>query len=108
MARVCAPPRGRDLMSKPRSSRERYRAFVQDYHQKRLDDANEPRSDTTEPTAPERRSKRREYRRHSVRGRGPPRPGFVFVFSPALMAAGLRAREPLFTRFIVDHILLDT
>jgi ATP-binding cassette, subfamily B, bacterial len=92
-------------MSRPRSSRQRYRVFVQDYRQRRLDD-------TIDVASPEpqraRRGKRREYLREYLRWLGPHRYAVGAVFVLALVGAGLQMVEPLFMRFIIDRVLLNT
>ena len=92
-------------MNKSRSSRERYRAFLDDYRRKRLDDARESEEDASaEEAAKKRRSKRKEYMRDYLRWLRPHRMGIAVVFLFALVAAGLTMIEPLFMRFIVDRV----
>ena len=96
-------------MSQKRSSRERYRAFVRDYKRKRLDDGGEPGEEASAAeNAKLRRGKRREYLRDYLRWLRPHRFGIVAVFVFAVIAAGLGMLEPLFMRFIMDRILLNT
>ncbi|HWX20064.1 MAG TPA: ABC transporter ATP-binding protein [Candidatus Binatia bacterium] len=111
-----APP------ERPRSSRRRYRAFVQDYQQRRLDDpadgGEQPaRSDdsadakegrTPEDSRPKARGKRREYLREYVRWLRPHRYAVSALLIIALAGAGLQMVEPLFMRFMVDGVLLNT
>src|SRR5437660_1398781 len=59
-AAVPGAARTREAMSQARSSRQRYRGFVQDYKQRRLDDAAEP-GDSPRPARGERRASVREY-----------------------------------------------
>jgi ATP-binding cassette subfamily B protein len=96
-------------MTQSRSSRERYRKFLQDYKQHRLDDSTERDEDGA---ASERRalgpSKRREYLREYARWLWPYRYAVGVVFAIALVAAGLEMIEPLFMRFIIDRVLLNT
>jgi ATP-binding cassette subfamily B protein/subfamily B ATP-binding cassette protein MsbA len=105
------------------SSRQRYRIFVDDYKEKRLDAKTEALSDrkllTAEPqtTAPGdaagkapktvRSAKRKEYLREYVRWLWPHRfqVGAVFLF--AAFVAGLQMIEPLFMRYIIDKVLLN-
>ena len=95
-------------MSQPRSSRERYRAFVKEYHAKRLDDAPEHEGDASAAEASKRRrGKRREYLRDYLRWLRPHRYRIVAVFVLALITAGLTMIEPLFMRFIIDRVLLN-
>ncbi len=106
---------------RPRTSRERYRAFVQDYKHKRLDQVleDEKNQKPAAPTMPaddaeqapesqiERRGKRRQYLREYLRWLWPHRFGVGFVFMLALVIAGLEMIEPLFMRFIIDGVLLN-
>ena len=96
-------------MLRPRSSRQRYLSFVQDYRKRRLDDAAEEGS---EPAARESRSKprgkRREYLREYLRWLWPHRYAVGAFFVLALLSACLQMVEPLFMRYIVDHALLNT
>src|SRR5437879_5395478 len=103
-------------MKHSRSSRQRYRDFVHDYKQRRLDEALEAGNDDKKPVEPPnahvevpaaepeppQRGKRREYLREYLRWLWPHRyaVGAVFVF--ALLVAGLEMIEPLFMRFIID------
>ena len=96
-------------MSHPHSSRERYRRFLKDYQERRLDDALEagPDAAASEPR-PLRGEKRREYLRDYLRWLWPHRYATAAVFAFALLAAGLQMIEPLFMRFIIDRVLLNT
>src|SRR5262245_8541075 len=101
-------------LERPRSSRQRYRGFVQDYKHRRLDDRTEnghdkkPPDDSAKPdedsSAPEtrnkRRGQRREYLRAYLRWLWPHRYAVGAVFLLALLVAGLEMIEPLFMRFI--------
>src|SRR5215211_5724499 len=105
----------------PRSSRQRYRGFVDDYKARRLDDATEARdaqrrlddsakaADVATATGLGglRSGKRREYLREYLRWLRPHRYAVGWVFVLALVAAGLEMLMPLFTRFIIDRILLN-
>jgi ATP-binding cassette subfamily B protein len=105
-----------------RSSRHRYRRFVQDYKHQRLDDSeeadeNQKRRDDSakagEDTAAseskrELRSKRRKHVREYLRWLRPHRYAIGALFVLALLAAGLELLEPLFMRFIIDKVLLNT
>ena len=104
----------------PRSSRQRYRRFLQDYKLRRLDDPDQPKepperrddNDTdavSEPPAGRLFSspKRRQYLRDYGRWIWPHRAGIVAVFLLALVTAGLEMVEPLFMRHIIDRILLN-
>ena len=96
-------------MSQPRSSRQRYREFVQDYKQGRLDDSaagESPAESSGASSAPRRPGKRREYLREYVRWLRPHRYALGAVFLIALVVAGLQMIEPLFMRFIIDRVIL--
>jgi ATP-binding cassette subfamily B protein/subfamily B ATP-binding cassette protein MsbA len=98
-----------------RSSRRRYRRFVEDYRHGRLDDrpgdAAEPgASPGAPPTAPGPRWRaigRSAHLGAYVRWLAPHRYGVGLVFVLALAGAGLTMIEPLFMRFIIDRVLLD-
>ncbi len=112
-------------MSPSRSSRHRYREFVEDYRHRRLDDkadaetANTPGAVAPEPPPasakakswrerlPWRRGNRREYLREYVRWLRPHRYAILAVFIFSLIGAGLEMVSPLFMRFIVDKVLLN-
>jgi ATP-binding cassette subfamily B protein/subfamily B ATP-binding cassette protein MsbA len=105
-----------------RSSRQRYRGFRQDYRERRLDepvesggqlpqagDAAGAPEDASVPKLPRLfRGKRREYLRDYVRWLRPHRFAVGGLFLLALVTAGLQMIEPLFMRFIIDRVLLDT
>jgi ATP-binding cassette subfamily B protein/subfamily B ATP-binding cassette protein MsbA len=100
----------------PRSSRQRYRRFVQDYLHGRLDDSLEQKekNQTGEQERVEKIGsdgepksvKRRQYLREYSRWLWPYRYAVGAVFLFALMAGGLEMIQPLFMRFIVDRVLL--
>ncbi|MGH7654632.1 MAG: ABC transporter ATP-binding protein [Gemmatimonadaceae bacterium] len=107
-----SPPRERSG-----SSRQRFNRFVEDYRQRRLDDLNEDHkrlgaaSDGNSPSGDGQpaasRSGRRKYVLEYLRWLRPHRfavGGFILL---ALAVAGLQMVEPLFLRFIVDHVLLN-
>ncbi|MCI0534343.1 MAG: ABC transporter ATP-binding protein/permease [Verrucomicrobiales bacterium] len=108
-------------LRQPRSSRQRYRGFVQDYKQRRLDDSEESgeekkRPDDSAKTAEDApasgpkgllRGKRREYVREYLRWLWPHRYAVGALFVLALVAAALEMVEPLFMRFIIDRVLLN-
>ncbi|HTS60935.1 MAG TPA: ABC transporter ATP-binding protein [Candidatus Acidoferrales bacterium] len=94
-------------MLRSRSSRQRYRSFVKDYRQRRLDDAPESR-ENGEPAARDKKSaKRRQYLREYLSWLWPYRYAAAALFVLALISAGLEMIEPLFMRFIVDNVLLN-
>ena len=96
-------------MANSPSSRDRYRKFVEDYHLRRLDEAG-PKTDggAVSPSDPAAASRRREYLRDYVRWLKPHRAQVATVFVLALVAAGLQMIEPLFMRYIIDRVLLNT
>jgi ATP-binding cassette, subfamily B, bacterial len=111
-------------VNKARSSRQRYRDFVGQYRRGALDDSQSPKSvvplDETPAApadaAPAKKSllwgaasgKRRDYLRDYLRWLWPHRYAIAFVFLLALIGAGLQMVEPLFMRFIIDRVLLNT
>jgi ATP-binding cassette, subfamily B, bacterial len=107
----------------PRSSRQQYKDFLKAYKERRLDDSAEGGDARKKPEenadAPEnesvsgfarwlRRGKQREYLRDYVAWLKPHRFGILGVFVLALLGAGLEMIEPLFMRFIIDNVLLNT
>jgi ATP-binding cassette, subfamily B, bacterial len=102
-----------------RSSRQRYRAFVQDYKQRRLDDRSEAeqkrREDSTSPGEKQAEAgatrkgsgKRREYLREYMRWLWPHRYAVAALLLFALLCAGLEMISPLFMRFMIDRVLLN-
>src|SRR5262245_58405988 len=97
-------------MKQNQSSRHRYREFVQDYKKQRLDEAIEASEEgaTSAQSRRTRRGKRRQYLREYLRWLRPHRYGLIAVFILALIVAGLQMIEPLFMRFIIDRVLLNT
>src|SRR6266536_6059403 len=86
----------------PRTSRQRYLGFLQDYKQRRVDasaDGDAPRLDG---------SKRRAYLRDYLRWLRPYRYAAAALLVLALVATGVQMIEPLFMRFIIDRVLLST
>lgn len=104
-----APVVGAAPKKPARSSRQRYRGFVDDYKHRRLDDQADTADD---PKALEsrnqRRGNRREYIREYIRWLWPYRWAVGGVFALALVTAGIQMIEPLFMRFIIDRVLLNT
>jgi len=106
----------------PRSSRDRYRRFVEDYKHQRLDDSEDSDESKKPPdnspkavadkssleSKRERKAKRRAYVREYLRWLKPHRSAVGALFVLALLAAGLEMVEPLFMRFIIDRVLLNT
>jgi ATP-binding cassette subfamily B protein/subfamily B ATP-binding cassette protein MsbA len=108
----------------PRSSRRRYRTFVQDYRHRRLDavadatdglaTANPPEAGDGAEAPPDadaspaaRKRRRRASLRQYLRWLWPHRFAVALVFLLALTTAGLQMIEPLFMRFIIDDVLLE-
>jgi ATP-binding cassette subfamily B protein/subfamily B ATP-binding cassette protein MsbA len=104
-----------------RSSRQRYLNFVRDYHDRRLDERTDEASGKTSIEAGAKGDgriaeakptllggKRREYLREYLRWLWPHRYGVAALFVLALIGTGLQMIEPLFMRFIIDRVLLDT
>jgi ATP-binding cassette subfamily B protein/subfamily B ATP-binding cassette protein MsbA len=102
-----------------KSSRLRHRDFVRDYHDGRLDvdDKKPAATDATAPADAEEgaagprrllRGKRKEYAREYLRWIWPHRFAVGAFFLVALTVAGLQMVEPLFMRFIIDRVLLNT
>src|SRR5579872_4872801 len=92
-------------MQRPRSSRQRYRAFVDLYRRHQLDDA--ARDGKPHSGKPEARLKRRQYLREYVRWLRPHRLAVGILIVLALLGAGLDMASPLFMRFIIDRVLLN-
>jgi ATP-binding cassette subfamily B protein len=91
-----------------RSSRKRYRGFVEDYKQHRLDaEEEEKHRKSGAPEAKGPKGKRREYLREYLRWLKPHGFAVAAVFFLALLAAGLQMVEPLFMRYIIDKVLLN-
>jgi ATP-binding cassette subfamily B protein/subfamily B ATP-binding cassette protein MsbA len=86
-----------------RSSRQRYRDFVQDYKRRRLDEAIEAAGDGRP-----RSGTRRRYLGAYLRWLWPHRFALGLVLVVAVTAAALEMIEPLFMRFIIDRVLLNT
>jgi ATP-binding cassette subfamily B protein/subfamily B ATP-binding cassette protein MsbA len=102
----------------PRSSRRQYRRFVEDYRNRRLDDADEADQaarpaagspDDSGRSTPNRLlgGSRRQYVREYLHWLRPHRWAVGIVFMLALVGAGLQMIEPLFMRYIIDNVLLD-
>jgi ATP-binding cassette, subfamily B, bacterial len=92
----------------PRSSRKRYRGFVEDYKHSRLDaEEEEKHKKSGEPASKGPKGKRREYLREYLHWLKPHGFAVAAVFFLALLAAGLQMVEPLFMRYIIDQVLLN-
>ena len=95
-----------------RSSRRRYRDFVEDYKHGRLDEASESAGKAAsrrppKPT-PAARPSGASTCASTCAGSGRIAIAVGVVFFLALLAAGLQMVEPLFMRFIIDQVLLNT
>jgi len=114
--------------NRSRSSRRRYRKFVEDYKAKRLDalldaqsrpEAGSPERDghadgagspdirDTAAATAARKARRRRYLREYFRWLKPHRAAVIAFISLAVIRAGLEMIEPLFMRFMVDKVLLN-
>src|SRR5258706_4935366 len=112
----------------PRTSRRRFQRFVEDYKAKRLDalldrerdpgaspaerdgqargnGASEPQDSAHEKA--ERSARRRRYLREYFRWLVPHRGAVTAFVALALLRAVLEMIEPLFMRYMVDHVLLN-
>ena len=97
-----------DLKSSParsRSSRARYREFVEDFRFRRLED--EPATETKAAADKPPRSRRQTFRKEYLPWLRPHVRGVVGVFVFAILVAALEMIEPLFMRFMVDRVLLN-
>src|SRR5690242_14384437 len=103
------------------SSRQRYKHFVRDYRDRRLD-ARTDEASGKQPIADAAKAdtrlsdeekpallggKRREYIREYLRWLWPHRYRVAILFVLALIGTGLQMIEPLFMRFIIDRVLLN-
>src|SRR6266540_1171158 len=95
-------------MSHSRSSRQKYREFVQDYKQRRLDSADAAEEAGAADAVRAPAGKRREYLRDYLRWLRPHRFRLGALLGLALLAAGVEMVEPLFMRFIIDRVLLNS
>ena len=100
------------------SSRQRYRAFVEDYQHGRIDAKIEAADEAqrSDPSSeadgdverkPKRRANRKQYIREYVRWLKPHRMAVAGFIALALVVAGLQMIEPLFLRRIIDRVLLN-
>jgi ATP-binding cassette subfamily B protein/subfamily B ATP-binding cassette protein MsbA len=95
-------------MAHYRSSRERFKSFLEDYRLKRLDRRHEEEKETAEGQPPRaERGKRREYLGEYLRWLWPHRYAVIMLFVLAILSAGVEMIEPLFMRFIIDRVLLN-
>jgi ATP-binding cassette subfamily B protein/subfamily B ATP-binding cassette protein MsbA len=106
-------------MTEPRSSRQRYRRFIQEYRAGRVEDPKETGEEDSRPEEARQkaepaennrgllRGRRREYLREYLRWLGPHRYAVAGLFALALLVAGFQMVEPLFMRFMIDRVLLN-
>src|SRR3569833_2974325 len=103
-------------MASSRSSRNRYKGFVEDYRKRRLDEESDARgkhavapAETHDDDEPKdkKKKKRRKYVREYLSWLKPHRYAVAFLYALALIGAGMEMVEPLFMRFIVDKVLLN-
>jgi ATP-binding cassette subfamily B protein len=104
-------------VNQPRSSRLRFRGFLKDYKERRLDDGApaalltaEPQPDTAKKGLVKQwlqRGHRRDYLHAYIRWLWPHRYLVSTVFFIALLHAGLDMIEPLFMRHLIDRVLLN-
>src|SRR5262245_38773258 len=106
----------------PRSSRHRYLKFVADYKQRRLEAliegegeekqaggaSKEERRSSWREALGLKRGKRREYLREYLAWLWPYRYAVAVLAVLALLVAAMEMAEPLFMRFIIDRVLLNT
>src|SRR2546423_6835455 len=107
---------------RPRTSRERYRDFVEASSPGRLDaavdalDGKKPLEPDATASTHEKakrwtfrlpRGRQRQFLREYLGWLRPHRYAIASVFVLALIRAGMEMVEPLFMRFIIDHVLLN-
>ena len=94
---------------RPHTSRQRYRRFVDDYRNRRLDQLTDAErfGRTDAGRDKERKSKRREFVREYLHWLRPHRYRVALVFLLAATGAAIQLVEPLFMRHIIDRILLN-
>ena len=92
------------------SSHQRYRAFVNDYRQRRIDDADKTEHQSINPVASREVivDKRRKYLNAYWQWLRPHRYSITVLIFLACISASVQMITPLFMRFIVDHVLLNT
>ncbi len=91
------------------SSRQRYRQFVEDYKHGRLDDSHRKAGSNTSPGAQSSgRTGRYSHVGDYVRWLWPYRVAVATFSLLALIAAGLQMIDPLFMRYIIDKVLLNS
>ena len=93
------------VTDRPRTSRARFRKFVEDYRARRIDETLESGGERKPRELP-KPARRRQYMREYLRWLRPHGWSVGALFVLALSASGLQMVEPLFMRFIVDKVLL--
>jgi ATP-binding cassette subfamily B protein/subfamily B ATP-binding cassette protein MsbA len=96
-----------DAPHRSRSSRRRYGTFVEKYRRGTLDDQAEGPT-VQRPAADAASPKRRVYIREYLQLLRPHRLAFTLVALLALTVAALQMIEPLFMRYIIDRVLLES
>ncbi|MEO6222989.1 MAG: hypothetical protein ABIP90_07045, partial [Vicinamibacterales bacterium] len=94
-----------------RASKLKYREFRRAYKLGTLDQPDEDDAQAGEKPATsdtDKKLKRREHLRGYLRWLRPFGFSVAFVFGLAMVTAGLQMVEPLFMRFIIDGVLLNT
>jgi ATP-binding cassette subfamily B protein len=97
-----------------RASKQRYQEFRRAYKLGTLDQSDDESPEAGETGAEPgksgaaRKARRRQHLRAYFRWLWPYRSSVALVFALALLTAGLQMVEPLFMRFIIDGVLLDT
>jgi ATP-binding cassette subfamily B protein len=99
------------MAERPRSSRQRYRGFVDDYRQKRLDEIADAAAAARPLAAPApdiavKKKTRRKYLREYLGWLKPHRTSVSLFVLLALVVSGLQMLEPLFMRYIINNVLL--
>ena len=87
-----------------RASRLKYREFRRAHKLGTLDQRTDEEAAPGKP----RNAKRRQHLRAYVRWLKPHRSSVAVVFGLAVLTAGMQMLEPLFMRFIIDDVLLNT
>ena len=89
-------------MPRPVSSKQHHREFVDAFRSKALDTEGRTGKDAAQD--PSNRSARKAHLREYIRWLKPHRKTAAFVILLALLGAGVEMIEPLFMRYIVDHV----
>jgi ATP-binding cassette, subfamily B, bacterial len=92
-------------MNRSTTSWQRYCRFLQQYRQRRLDEGPGDAMNGTKPDTPRPKLNQRRLRDY-VRWLSPFRGAFAVLFLLSLLAACLQMLQPLFSRYIIDQVLL--